>query len=254
MLPIILIGIVVGFLSGLLGKGGSAITTPALNIFAGIPPLLALASPLPSSIPITLSASFAYRGSKLIRRKVVLLTVLIGIPSTILGSYFSDWISGPLLMLMTATFVIALGISLLVPAFIHRSDVHFDDVETDPPSWKIVLIGLFVGTLSGLLANSGGVLYGPLFIRVLKLKTKEALASSLIVSAWLAIPGTLTHWWLGHINWWIVLLLSVSAIPSSYLGAKLALKLRNATLELVFGAMLCIFGAYDLFFTLRGPF
>lgn len=52
---ILIIGATVGFLSGLLGKGGSTITTPSLQIFAGITPFAALASPLPATLPTTLS-------------------------------------------------------------------------------------------------------------------------------------------------------------------------------------------------------
>ena len=80
--------------------------------------------------------------------------------------------------------------------------------------------------------------------------TKQALASSLLVAAGLAIPGTIAHWYLGHINWQVVLLLSVSSIPFSYLGARVAIRLHNIVLERIFGMMLVVFGAFDLWFTI----
>jgi uncharacterized membrane protein YfcA len=243
----LLIGAIVGFLSGLLGKGGSAITTPALQIFAGISPFSALASPLPAALPTTISASIAYYKQKLIHRKVVVLTILLGIPATFAGSFFSDWLGGQTLMVLTALFVLSLGLSFFV---VHApSSVVMEG--GDIPTWKIAGIALSVGTLSGLLANSGGVLFGPLFIRLLKMPTKQALACSLLVSAGLAIPGTIAHWYLGHIEWHIVLLLSLSSIPFSYLGARLALSLRNQTLERIFGIMLVVFGAFDLWYSLK---
>jgi len=106
-----LIGAIVGFLSGLLGKGGSAITTPALQIFAGINPFSALASPLPATLPTTLSASIAYRRENLINKRVVTICILLGIPATFLGSFFSDWLGGYTLMILTGIFVLSLGIS-----------------------------------------------------------------------------------------------------------------------------------------------
>ncbi len=238
----LLIGAVVGFLSGLLGKGGSAITTPALQIFAGIPPFSALASPLPASLPTTLSASLAYSREKLINKKVVTTCILLGIPATFVGSFFSDLLGGNLLMMLTAVFVLSLGISF----FVIKS--HPDFSEETIPYWKIVLVAVSVGFLSGLLANSGGVLFGPLFIRFFKMPTKKALASSLLVAAGLAIPGTIAHWYLGHINWQLVLLLSLSSIPFSYLGARVSLKLKNHLLERIFGSMLIVFGAFDLWY------
>ena len=59
-LAIIGIGAVVGFLGGLFGKGGSAIATPLLAA-VGIPPIIAVASPLPATIPGTLVAYRRYR-------------------------------------------------------------------------------------------------------------------------------------------------------------------------------------------------
>lgn len=247
---ILVTGIIVGFLSGLLGKGGSAITTPALQIFAGIPAFTALASPLPATLPATLSASLAYKKEQVLNKRVVLLSVLTGVPATLAGSFASPWVGGHLLMVLTALFVCALGVSFVFPILLGKPLPDTNAIQQQPAGWKIISIALVVGMLSGLLANGGGVLFAPLFIRVLRLPTKQALASSLLVAAGLAIPGTLAHWWLGHIDWWIVLILSIGSGPGSYLGARLAIRLPAKSLELIFGIMLCLFGAYDLYFTL----
>src|SRR2546427_6865736 len=56
------IGLLVGFLSGLFGKGGSAIATPLLHAL-GVPAIVAVAAPLPATIPSTLVAGAAsWRG------------------------------------------------------------------------------------------------------------------------------------------------------------------------------------------------
>lgn len=250
IIVVLVIGIIVGFLSGLLGKGGSAIATPALQIFGGITPFFALASPLPVSLSNTISGSLAYKKEKLINKRVSIITIIAGIPATLLGAFLSPKVGGNTLMILTAIFVCTLGISFILPLIIKFRTPSEIRHTVYPPFWKIMVIAVFVGALSGLLANGGGVLFAPLFIRSLKLPTKEAMATSLIVTGGLAIPGTLAHWWLGHIDWWIVLLLSLSSIPSAYIGAKVAIGLKNETLEIIFGIMLCIFGLYDLYFTI----
>ena len=242
---ILVIGASIGFLSGLLGKGGSAVTTPALQIFAGVSPFAALASPLPASFTTTLSASLAYFRKHLINKRVAAISIYLGIPATVAGSFCSEWVGGKLLMILTALLVLSLGFSF----FVMKRDTQ-KSTEAHIPNLKIGTVALSIGFLSGLLANSGGVLFGPLFIRFLKMPTKEALATSLIVAAGLAIPGTLTHWYLGHIDWTIVLLLSTSAIPFSYLGAKLAIYLNSDVLEKIFGIMLILFGVLDLWFNI----
>lgn len=248
---ILIIGIIVGFLSGLLGKGGSAITTPALQIFAGVSPFLALASPLPASLSNALSGSWAYKKENLINKRTVVLSIIFGIPSTLLGAWVSPWMGGKSLMVLTAIFVCGLGLSFLLPLLFRVTPAEEIPHTVYPEAWKIIVTAILVGGLSGLLANGGGVLFAPLYIRVLKLPTKQAMATSLVVAGGLALPGTLAHWWLGHIDWNIVLWLCVGSIPSAYLGAKAAIRMKSRTLELIFGLMLIVFGLYDLAFTLN---
>lgn len=242
------IGAAVGFVSGLLGKGGSAVTTPALRIFLDVPRFAALASPLPASIPTTVAASVAYRGRGLVDRTVLLTTVAVGLPATVLGSLASPLAGGHSLMLLTALLVVALGLVILM----HREDPAPPvPVTATPERWRLVAVGLLVGFLSGLLANTGGVLYAPLFIKWANVETKRALATSLVVSAVLAVPGTITHAALGHVDWMLVLALSLGSIPTSYWGARLALRLRNEILLRIYGLALTMFGIYDLLYTER---
>jgi uncharacterized membrane protein YfcA len=148
-------------------------------------------------------------------------------------------------MIATALFILFLGISFFI-----TNSTGISSSQKIVPYWKIVLVAVVVGLLSGLLANGGGVLFGPLFIRFFKMPTKKALASSLLVSAGLAIPGTIAHWYLGHINWIIVLLLSIGSIPFSYFGAKVAIRTNNVRLEKIFGIMLILFGSFDLVYSI----
>jgi hypothetical protein len=84
-----------------------------------------------------------------------------------------------------------------------------------------------------------------------RMETKRALATSLAVSAVLGIPGTIVHAALGHVDWVLVLALSAGSIPSSYLGARLAIRMRSVTLLRLYGLALTAFGVYDLVFTER---
>ncbi len=244
-----LIGAGVGFLSGLFGKGGSAITTPLLRVLLNTPRFFALASPLPATLPTTLSASWAYQGNDLVDWHAVAVTCLWGIPATTIGSLASSWVGGHFLMILTALFISYLGIMLLWKGEREKTEGIARTEKSHRK--KLAAIAIGVGFLSGLLANAGGVLYGPLFISWIDMPTKKALATSLIVSCFLAIPGTLTHWYLGHIDWALVLALSIATIPMSYLGAKAALKMRGSSLLKLYGSALTLFGLYDLIHTLR---
>jgi uncharacterized membrane protein YfcA len=250
-LPVLIIGLIVGYLSGLLGKGGSAISTPALQIFAGANPFFALASPLPASIASTLSATAVYRKEKLFNARVILLSAGIAVPATIAGSWLSSYLPGKSLMILTAVFIVTIGVTLLI-SFMKKkaADVQEVVMANDVPAGKLMGAALGIGLLAGLLANAGGILFSSFFIKTLKMPIKQALACAVVLSAILSIPGAITHWWLGHIDWNIAFLLSLTAFPASYLGARTAVKMKTPLLEKLFAFTLILFGVYDIFFTL----
>jgi uncharacterized membrane protein YfcA len=251
-LAILFIGLIVGYLSGLLGKGGSAVSTPALQIFAGVNPFFALASPLPAAITSTISATTVYSKEHLFNKRVILIGAMFGIPATVAGAYFSKYLPGKTLMILTAVFIVSIGGTLLM-SFL-RKDRKENSVICTTEFNSPLLMGasLGIGLLSGLLANAGGVLFSSFFIKRLNMPIKQALACSIVLSALLSVPGALTHWWLGHIDWNIALLLSLTAIPSSYLGAKTAIKMKSPLLEKIFACTLVVFGIYDIIYTIWG--
>ena len=234
---IALIGAGVGFLGGLFGKGGSAIATPLLALI-GIPPIVALASPLPATIPGTLAASYAYWQARLIDWRVFRWSLIIGVPATVLGAYATRWIGGEALVTATEVVLTALGVRFAL----RPGDPH--EVAGPPGAMRtrLAVVAASVGLLSGLLANGGGFLLAPLFLVVLRLTLKESFATSLAVAAVMAIPGTIVHAALGHIDWPVVAIFATTSIPLSFLGARVALRTHPVRLERIYGVGLALLG------------
>ena len=168
VLAVALIGAAVGLLGGLFGKGGSAIATPLLSL-VGIPPIAAVASPLPATIPSTLSASYAYWRERLIDWRVVGWSAAVGVPATVAGAYATRWIGGSVLVTVTEVIVLALGIKFLL----RPGDPHEVAVEPAAYRTRLFLVAASVGVVSGLLANSGGFLLAPMFVVVLRLSRRR---------------------------------------------------------------------------------
>lgn len=203
------IGLAVGFLGGMFGKGGSAIATPLLGA-VGVPAIIAVAAPL---------------------------------PATVVGAIATRWIAGAALVTVTNCVLVLLGLRFLLP----RGKDEADPI--DPPrrsGWLLAGVATAVGLVSGLLANSGGFLFAPLYIAVLRLAVKAAFASSLAVAAVLAVPGTVVHAALGHIDWALVAVFAVTSVPLSFLGARVALRTDPARLERVYGAVIGLLGVVFL--------
>jgi uncharacterized membrane protein YfcA len=275
---IVLVGAGVGYLGGLFGKGGSAIATPFLALI-GVPPIVAIAAPLPATIPGTLVAFARYRRQGLGDSRVIRWSVACGVPATIVGAIVTRWIGGSALVTITDAVVAALGLRIVLQRRapvtqqpVSASSACFEPSEAidasdagnvatltvrtrtgtsaaAPTTVRLVVVAIVVGFLAGMLANSGGFLLVPLYLSVLKLPIKQSLACSLAVAAMLAIPGTIVHAALGHIDWTVAAVFGAASIPLSSLGARQALRMDGARLEHLYGAGLAILGIALLAFT-----
>ncbi|MEW6511653.1 MAG: sulfite exporter TauE/SafE family protein [Bacteroidota bacterium] len=248
-LGVLCTGILVGFLGGMFGKGGSAIATPILSLL-GVPGFVAVAAPLPATVPGTFIASVEYWRFDLLDWRIIGWSVMVGVPATIIGSLLTQFTGATPLLIVTGLMVLGFGLSFLVAPkeAAGQSAVAASASEDLPSRWRLrlVLVAAGVGLISGLLANSGGFLLAPSFAWILGQPIKKAFACSLAASMVLALPGTIVHAYLGHIDWTVTAALAVGSVPFSYLGAKVAIKTRPRTLERLYGLALTGLGAYFL--------
>ncbi len=246
------VGIFVGFLGGLFGKGGSAVATPLLSLI-GYPGFVAVVAPLPATIPGTLVAAIQYSRSRLMDWQIFWWSVGIGVPATVLGAFLSKYTGAGPLLLLTALLVLGFGLSFL---FQRKKDPNAGTPEkgSKPRFWRTRLAGVAsgVGIISGLMANSGGFLLAPSYAKLLGQPIKKSFAFSLAVSAVLAIPGTAVHAYLGHVDWGVAGLIALGSVPASYTGARLAIRTKPEKLEFLYGAALTALGAFFLVHILRG--
>jgi uncharacterized membrane protein YfcA len=238
------LGLLIGVFSGLFGVGGSSISTPLLRIFLGTPSLIALASPLPVTLPTALAGSAVYQSQKLINVRVVTWTALGGVPSMVVGALLTRWAPPEGLMIGIGAAILVIGVEMT------RSTVSADTLGPgkrlwqDPSGTRLLAVAVPVGLLSGLLANGGGFLLVPAFVLLFGATMRRAAATSLPCIALLALPGTITHAALGHVDGWLSFQLTLGVIPGTYLGARLSLWLRHVHLRRPFGLFMMAFGVY----------
>lgn len=235
LLGTLLIGAAVGFLSGAFGKGGSAVSTPLLHAL-GVPAIVAIASPLPATIPSTLLASRSYARAGHIDRAVLRLGLMIGIPLTAVGALCTRWIGGESLVLATDAILLVLGLRVMLGAHAGASADDEDGDAPRPSTPRTAAVVAVAALVSGLLGNSGGFILAPLFMNVLHMPVRRALGTSLALAAALAVPGTIVHAWLGHIDWSLALVFGLGSVPLATLGAKAALRIRERSLTIAYGA------------------
>jgi uncharacterized protein len=71
-----------------------------------------------------------------------------------------------------------------------------------------------------------------------------------------AVPGTIVHAALGHIDWAIFAVLAIGVVPGARIGANIALGTRERTLRILVGCFLLVvafvYGVAEVVRLLRG--
>jgi len=229
----LLVGVLAGILSGMFGVGGAVISTPAIRAL-GATAFQAIGSTLPSILPSSISGSLRYNREDLIRFRVVTWTCAFGVPATVVGSRLSETVpgNGHILMIATAALVAFTAYRTAFPRQVEVSTLLRDEW------WRLAIIGIAAGALSGLLGIGGGILMVPAFSAWVGMPLKETIGTSLVCVGIFAIPGTITHALLGHIDWTFAIPLAIGVIPGARIGAHFTITASDRVLRYTVGTAL----------------
>jgi uncharacterized membrane protein YfcA len=106
--------------------------------------------------------------------------------------------------------------------------------------WIAAGIGLSAGLLSGLLGIGGGVIMVPAFTELLSMPLKSAIATSLVCVGIFGVPATITHAFLGDVDWRLAVLLAIGVIPGARVGAALTIRTAERRLRQAVGVFLAL--------------
>ncbi len=240
---IVLAGAGVGICTGLFGVGGSSVATPVLALL-GAPGLIAVASPLPATVPAATIGAVPYIRSREARPHAAAWSILGGIPGTVAGALLSHLVGGPVLLIVSGLVLILVGLLVIRPI-----DEAAREKGAERRRHRALLAAAMalVGVFTGLLANGGGFLIVPLYLLIFGLRMREAVGTSLLVITVLALPTLATHWALGHINWTLAAEFALGQLPGSAIGSHFAHHVQGQVIRRAFGWFLVAFG---LFFTI----
>jgi uncharacterized membrane protein YfcA len=236
------LGFVTGVLSGMFGIGGAVVSNPGLRAL-GAAPLEAIGSTLPSIFPSSITGTLRYHRDGFVRWGVVRTTGAFGVLASVGGALLAGIVPGDghLLLLLLAALIAYTAYRTAFPrttkvAVGAGGAIAPDESRTE--WWRLGVIGVAAGGLSGLLGVGGGILMVPVFSSWARIPLKETIATSLAIVGLLAIPGTITHAVLGHIAWKFAIPLSIGVIPGARLGARLTIASSERALRTSVGAAL----------------
>jgi hypothetical protein len=247
----VVLGLAMGILSGLFGVGGGVISQPGMRLL-GLEPLIVIGTSLPVIIPGAASGTRRYVREELIRWSAVAATVPVGLVAAVGGGAAAEHVPGDghLLQLMTASLLFLSSYRMgraspSVPADEPLAETDAPEAPAGEPegegtTGRFVAIGLVAGGLSGLLGIGGGVIMVPAFVHFARMEVKAAIATSLVCVGLFAVPGSITHAVLDHIDWRVAAALIVGVVPGARLGAALTIRATDRRLRLTVATFLAI--------------
>jgi uncharacterized membrane protein YfcA len=230
--------------SGVFGIGGAVLSTPGIRWAVHAPPLIAVGTTLPVIIPGAVTGLWTYTKEGLVDTRFASVAAVAGGAFAVLGALATKVIPGEVLLIATAALILFLALRMLPTP---PSD-HAPRLQPSIPLFAAV--GAVSGLLAGLLGIGGGVVLVPVLSVVLRFPLKRAIGTSLAVVAAQAIPGTITHALLHHIDWRIAAGLMIGVIPGARIGSTWAIGSEDKRLRVIVASALAVlavvFGGTEL--------
>lgn len=249
--------ILIGISLGLVGSGGSILTVPVLVYLMNVNPLIATTSSL-----FIVGATSLVGGLRAYAKKIVDFKAVteFGIPSIfsifITRHYLLPALPGHFFTLGNISvskemfLMVLFAILMLTASFSMIRNNHAEamgsqvDVERNNKALSLVLLGLFVGVVTGLLGAGGGFLIIPSLVLFLRLPMKTAIGTSLLIIAINSLLGFLFSLKQFEYNWTILILFTLLSIIGLFIGSKLSDKIPGASLKKGFGWFVLVMGIY----------
>ncbi|AMD17042.1 membrane protein [Methanobrevibacter sp. YE315] len=247
---LILIGICAGFASGLLGVGGGFLIVPLqyfLLKYIGVSPDLAILISFGTSLAIIIptSISGAYRHTRTMDNilKPGIRLGIFGIIGGALGGFVASVLPSRVLEIIFGLLLLFITVNNIVNINKEREEAKI------PFNWiSIGIIGLLVGFSSGLLGVGGGVFLIAILTALLGFSMIEAIGTSSIFISLTAVGGFLSYMisgWgvstfpysIGYVSIINFILIACFSVPMASLGAKMAHKVPQKKLKIIFSVL-----------------
>lgn len=255
----ILIGMLAGFLSGLIGIGGGVVLVPALLIVFRVlhfSPAILMHFVLGTSfavIAVTTLRSFLSHARYHLPYKEIFIKFLPGvIVGAICGSLLAHFIHSHYLKMMFGIFIMVLAIWMII-SMGYTNNKHL------PGRVTLMVVGFFFGGICSMLGIGGSPFFIP-YLSYYQIDMHLSVVISVLIGFFIAVIGAITFiivglhadglppMTLGYVYWPAWLAIIAGSLVCAPIGAKLSHRAPVNFLRKLFAIFLLIVGIHMIFF------
>lgn len=237
------LSLLIGVSLGLLGGGGSILTTPILIYALGVEPKPAIATSLVVVGVTSLAAVVQHARTG----NVVWRTGFVFGAAGMVGAYAGGWVAAfipeTVLLLLFAGMMLATAFAM----FRGRKDPGPAAQHHDHPLWQVVAEGIVVGIVTGLVGAGGGFLVVPALALLGGLPMPKAVGTSLLVIALKSFAGYFGHAAHVTIDFQLAATVSTAAVIGSFLGSALSTWVPPDALRRGFAGFVLVMACFVLY-------
>jgi uncharacterized protein len=268
---IFLMGLAVGFISGMFGIGGGFLMTPLL-IFIGISPAVSVATVTTHIAASSFTGAITYWRRRALDPALALMLLVGGILGTAAGVWLFSLLRsiGQLDITIGLSYLVLLGTvgSLMVgesaraiirarqgkPTEIRRGGTHtwihglplkirFKQSKIYVSTIPVWGIGFSIGFIGSVMGIGGGFLLVPMLIYVLRVPTNIVIGTSMVLTLVTMAFATVMHAATNHlVDMVLALILMVGGVTGAQFGARAGQKIRSEQLRLLLGLLVLAVG------------
>lgn len=267
-LLVVLLGGVVGLLTGMVGVGGGFLTTPIL-IFFGIPPSVAVASATTQITGTSISGVLAHRRRKGVDYRMGAVTIAGGIVGAVAGGILFGLLQsiGQIDTVVLILYVLMLGSIGLLMAREAATALgylkgragkkpprrHNPLVAGLPFRWRFYrsglyisplapfLLGAFSGVLTAMLGVGGGFIMVPAMIYLLGMSAQVVVGTSLLQILFVTAITTLVHATTTQsVDIVLAVLLLIGSVVGVQFGARFSQAVKPEVLRMILAVIVLL--------------
>ena len=233
VLPVMLIGLGAGLLAGMFGVGGGILIVPMLVVVMKFDQKFANGTSLAALVPIAVSNIFTYWAHGHIDWHLAGFIVIGALAGAVLGTHLLQIINRRALALIFSSVMIFAAIRL----FWHVTTDGRGDLNV-AHAVGAALLGLFAGTMSGLLGIGGGVVMVPVLVMLFGIPPVIAKGTAVAVTIPTAAMGTWRNRTKKNVDLRSAAILGAGGVITAVIGGLIANSMPDRISNLLFAVLL----------------